>query len=70
MCVLELAKRFFFSFVPLAFVLLLLFVLATVHVTNALESNTVYSPQVFLCRGLVYELQERREGGGGVGEGE
>lgn len=60
-CVLEIAKYCFpFLCASLSCICSSLFcfcfVLATVHVMNALESNTVYSLQVFLCRGLVYEL--------------
>lgn len=46
-----------FAFMHLhPFCFVLAFVLVTVRVMNALESKTVYSLQVFLCRGLVYEL--------------
>lgn len=71
MCVLEIAKYCFPLRVCLAFMRLLIFVLfcsvlATVHVVNALESNTVYSLQVFFvswsCLRAVRERRGREEG--------
>lgn len=43
-------------------------VLATVHVVNVLESNIVYSLQVFFCVVVLFTSckREEREGGGGA----
>lgn len=72
-CVLEIAKYCFPLCVCLAFMRLLVFVLfcsvlATVHVVNVLESNMVYSLQVFFCVVVLFTSckREEREGGGGA----
>lgn len=57
-----------FAFMHLLLFVLFCFVLATVHVMNALESNTVYSLQVFFvswsCLRAVRERGGGRRGGG------